>query len=1229
MAGDPDVSALIEELLESGRTPEEICRGCPHLLPEVLKRWRAIRRVDGAFSVLFPDPVTTEGANAVLAVPPSADLPQVPGYRVEALLGRGGMGVVYRAWHLRLNRTVALKMLLAGPCARPEELERFLRESQAVASLRHANIVQVYDVGDVDGRPYFTMEFVEGGNLSDQIQGIPQPVRKAAALVASLAEAIHAAHQGGFVHRDLKPANVLLTEDGTPKITDFGLARRLEGDQGLTLSGAPLGTPSYMAPEQARGDKHAIGPGTDVYALGAILYELLTGRPPFRADSASATLQQVVADDPVPPARLNPRVPRDLQTICLKCLHKEPPRRYATAADLVADLTRFLENRPIRARPVGSVERLRRWAQRNRIEAILASTLIVTALVGLAAIVWQWRQASALAESETNARALAQEERRLAENARHSAEHDQARLILARAQTLCERGEVGPGLLWLARGLELAERSGHTDLVPGLRTNLAAWSERLVVPRVSPPRGASVTAVAFHPDGKGLLVARWRNPFGKPGPGEARVWDPDTWKPLGPPMEQPQGVAAAVLSPDGTRVLTGGAEGTVRLWEAETGRTLGKPLQLGTYVSAVAFAPNGEAFATATNPSPTTGEARIWDAVTLQPVTPVLAHRGGVHCLAFSPDGKTLLTGCGPVKTTDQSNAGEARFWDSHTGLAAGPALVHAAPVETVAFSPDGQTVVTGSSDGLLLRWRRATGETISPPLHHLSPVRAAVFSPDGRSLLTGDGNQYQPKEPECAVRLWDLDSGNLLASPWIHPTAVSSVARSPDGRRFATGCRDGHVRVFTLGAFQPNRWRYLDGIQATPLFQDRLTQLARGEVEVAFSPDGRQLLAGGDTPQHREAARLVDVLTGEIRDLLPDRKTFLADAIRAAGVAAFLSSGGGASALGAVPIPRTPLSSIEGVAFGPGGKIAVTTSEHGEVRLWDVESAGLVGGPLGCRQKLIPWMTHLPDEHTLVFGTRRRPIEIFERHTGKRIAGPIVADAPVQANALSPDGRTLATAGDGGIIQLWDVRTGQLRSRFDAVTNTIWALRFSQDGRTLLAGGERTAWLFDVGTGKQRCQPLSHPATVWEARFSPDGNRLLTVCSDEYRHLHAGTVQLWDARSGKPLGPPLAHQVAGLAAVFDPESRLVATGGFDGDVRLWDAATGAPVGPALVQSGPIPAVAFVSGTKLLAAAGKDGNLALWPVPEARAGSATEVRLWVQSITGQELDETDAVRDLK
>jgi serine/threonine-protein kinase len=431
MAGNPDVFALLEEMLDSGRTPEEVCRDCPELLPEVRRRWRAFHLVDGSLAALFPDPEKTSAADTLVPAPHPTDLPQVPGYRVEAVLGRGGMGVVYRAWHLRLGRAVALKMLLAGPWARPEELERFLREAQAVAGLRHTNIVQVYDVGDVDGRPYFTMELVEGGNLADQIQGVPQPGHQAATLVATLAEAIHGAHQSGIVHRDLKPANILLTREGTPKVTDFGLARRLEGNGGLTLSGTPVGTPSYMAPEQARGKKAAIGPATDVYALGAILYELLTGRPPFRAESATATLQQVVADEPVPPARLNARVPRDLQTICLKCLYKEPHKRYGSAQALAEDLRRFETGEPIKARPVGSVERAVRWARRRPALAgalasgvLLASALVVTVL-------WWYAQRTAL---EAAAVAYAEADLSESERLRDRGEFKASAAVLRRAK---------------------------------------------------------------------------------------------------------------------------------------------------------------------------------------------------------------------------------------------------------------------------------------------------------------------------------------------------------------------------------------------------------------------------------------------------------------------------------------------------------------------------------------------------------------------------------------------------------------------------------------------------------------------------------------------------------------------------------------------------------------------------------------------------------------------------
>ena len=462
MTDDPRVDELLDELLESGGSPEEVCRGCPELLPEVRAGLRRLRLVEEEVGALFPPSTFPDGAG--LPAPPTAGLPRVPGYEVQEVLGHGGMGVVYLARHLRLNRPVALKMLLAGVYPRPGELERFFREAEAVAGLRHANIVQVYDVGESEGRPYYTMEFVEGGTLARKMAGRPLPARAAAALLATLAEAIQAAHQSGVVHRDLTPANVLLTADGTPKITDFGLARRLHEAGDLTRSGVPIGTPSYMSPEQALGRRDAIGPATDVYALGAILYEMLTGRPPFRAATAQETELQVIMEEPVPPSRLHAKVPRDLETICLKCLHKKPRQRYAGGAALAEDLRRFLRGEAIAARPAGRFERLARWVRRRPARATLVLAIILPLLALAGDTAWRIRQSwldkAAAAERSRNEAAAEADLRDVARLQRQS-DYWEAGVALERGRA--RLGDSGPARLYLLvtqaqRDLELPLR---------------------------------------------------------------------------------------------------------------------------------------------------------------------------------------------------------------------------------------------------------------------------------------------------------------------------------------------------------------------------------------------------------------------------------------------------------------------------------------------------------------------------------------------------------------------------------------------------------------------------------------------------------------------------------------------------------------------------------------------------------------------------------------------------
>ena len=386
MAQDGRILELAEEALSSNLTAEEVCAHYPELLEDVRACLEECRSVDLMIEHLFPSTPGTE--NLGKRVNPGEWLPAVPGYEVLEAVGRGGNGIVYRARHLKLKRVAALKMLVSGEHTSKLQLARFVREAEAIAALQHPNVVQIFDMGEADGRPYFAMEFVAGGSLAQKQAGVPKNAKYCARITEAVARAIHEAHSAGIVHRDVKPSNVLLTPDGTPKITDFGLARHFEGKADLTVGGTRVGTPSYMAPEQVVGKPGTVGPPADVYGLGATLYELLTGRPPFRAETVTETERQVLAEEPASPSRLNAKVPRDLETICLKCLEKEPARRYESAAALAEDLGRFQRDEPITARPPGPIERLRKWSRRRPTTAALVAAIVLFTIVAIGAGVW-------------------------------------------------------------------------------------------------------------------------------------------------------------------------------------------------------------------------------------------------------------------------------------------------------------------------------------------------------------------------------------------------------------------------------------------------------------------------------------------------------------------------------------------------------------------------------------------------------------------------------------------------------------------------------------------------------------------------------------------------------------------------------------------------------------------------------------------------------------------------
>jgi serine/threonine-protein kinase len=427
----------------------------------------------------------------------------VAGYQVLGELGRGAMGVVYRARQRGLKRVVALKMILTGAHASAGELARFKAEAEAAARLQHPNIVQIYEVGEEQGRPFFSLEFVDGTSLARKIAGTPRPDREAAETLFALARGMDCAHRAGVVHRDLKPANILLTRDGVPKISDFGLAKHVEEDSGQTRPGTILGTPSYMAPEQAHGRTRDVGPRSDVYGLGAILYELLTGRAPFRAATVLETLRQVCYQEPVAPGLLRPGVARDLETICLKCLHKEPARRYASAADLADDLQRYLNGEPVRARPVGRLERLGRWCRRNPGVAGLTAAvavLLVAVAAGALAFAWQVRRQNELlnaknAELERSNQAKEESRQAALANAReardkHSQAYDHMLLLGKRVyahvlQRQLKAGDAYPEL----RGL-------RDDIVNDLAGSLLQMARDLEPSGVTPfSRAGGLTAL--------------------------------------------------------------------------------------------------------------------------------------------------------------------------------------------------------------------------------------------------------------------------------------------------------------------------------------------------------------------------------------------------------------------------------------------------------------------------------------------------------------------------------------------------------------------------------------------------------------------------------------------------------------------------------------------------------------------------------------------------------------
>ena len=1114
-----------------------------------------------------------------------SELPRIEGYEVLEFLGRGGMGVVYKARDLKLKRIVALKMLRADVYVDPRVVARFRIEAEAVARLQHPNIVQIHEVGEAEGYPYCALEFVVGGNLANKLDGRPMPPREAASLVESLARAMHLVHSRNVVHRDLKPANILLTDDGTPKITDFGLARQTDDDSGETKNDAVMGTPSYMAPEQASGLAHEAGPAADVYAMGAILYECLAGRPPFKGRTVFETLDQVRTRDVTEPSAFSPGVPLDLDTICLKCLRKEPESRYSSAAALADELARFRQGEPILARPVGRLEWSLKWVKRNPLAAQLLVGLVCLSLIAFVMVSWSYIVArSSLQSARENERA----ERwgRYRSNIAAASAAFQLQNTTAARDALKDAPEEHRGWEWHYFQNQLDGASlvlpVHSRQIRSIAMNPSGRQIAVEVMNHNNVylynietghldatligHSAPTSSLAYRPDGKQLATAANDQTI--------RLWDTTTRRQSAilkiesatPEMERNLRVA---YSADGSRIVSSPnawvrdpqdqndpdersdlqKSCATRLWNAETGReiaVLAKESETFYSPTAIVKRSSETSYSATMSPdgtrvaTPIENYVHIYELAMGRRLLSLGPHPGALHSATFSLDGKRIAVTqiyTGDVIKLDSPTHHDdnaIQLWNTEDGTKLAELRGHTSFVQSVRFSPDGSRLVSTSvyPENTARLWDVSDGHMIASLSGHKNTVFDSVFSPDGERIVTYSLDQ--------TARLWDGRNGKLQAVMRGHTGQIRSAEVSPDGLRLVTASEDATLRL----------WRVDTG---------QLISVLRGHSEgfdwrsaVLFSPDGSRIVSGSKDG----SVRVWNVELAERNGILLGHESYVYDA-------AFSNDGRQAATVAwdgtarlwntttgnQTAILRHETSIVSSLAYSRDGSRLVTGESARAVNLWNDASTS--------KPLRDPWFAPVQFEEgsrialntantILATGSREGHVRLWDLTTKQEMAPLVGHDKGCLDVAFHPDGTMLASTGSDGTVRLWDVASHEPVAVLRGHTKLVWRVAFSKDGRLLASGSnDQTIRLWDVQTHK--CiSVIPTGSIVYAVSFSPNGKRLAAGCRDN-------SIRLFDVATHDQVAELRSHGDYVHAVDWSPDGTRLISGSGDFTARIWD----------------------------------------------------------------------------